>query len=434
MIKKLLITAVLAVSVVSAHAEPAPVLPPSPTIPTPTPTQIGIVGNDVIRPTSSANAETYKKVPIDKGKIGGYLKKMPKGGFLELGLIVGITALSEAVDYLIDEAGTVRYTNYTWFIYKNGVEQTFTSLPDACRAWISVNSMPYIYTKSTVSMIQTSYGYAVPLGNCFYQGINSGGGYFNVGVKRDSKKDNEIPLDDLANKIIDAGKKGNPTAVRVINDWADDEIRRNPDAYPDVVPQPQPQPQPDPVPNPDPNPKPNPVPVPSPVPQPSPNPVGDPKTNPSPNPNAPPSGDPATNPNPADNPNGTPNAQPDPATNPNDGTKPNEQTFNFELPEFCSWATIVCEFIGTKPDMPDEPLPTKDIQLKTPAEFDKNYVDFGGQCPADINVDIDLAFAKHTISYSFTPICDFVQNYLRIVIIIGAYIFATIHISSAFKI
>lgn len=111
-----------------------------------------------------------------------------------------------------------------------------------------------------------------------------------------------------------------------------------------------------------------------------------------------------------------------------------ETSSNFELPPFCSWATIVCEFIGTKPDMPDEPLPTKDIQLKTPAEFDKDYIDFGGQCPADINVDIDLAFAKHTISYSFTPICDFVQNYLRIVILIGAYIFATIHISSAFKI
>lgn len=107
---------------------------------------------------------------------------------------------------------------------------------------------------------------------------------------------------------------------------------------------------------------------------------------------------------------------------------------NFELPPFCDWATIVCDFIGTKPDMTDESLPTKDIPLKTPAEFDKDYVDFVGQCPADINVDIDLAFAKHTISYSFTLICDFVQNYLGIVIIFGAYLFATLHISSAFKI
>lgn len=110
------------------------------------------------------------------------------------------------------------------------------------------------------------------------------------------------------------------------------------------------------------------------------------------------------------------------------------QDRTFELPPFCSWATIVCDFIGTKPDMPDEPMPTKDIALKNPSEFDKDYVNFNAQCPADINVEIDLVFAKHTISYSFTPICDFVENYLSIVIIFGAYLFATLHISSAFKI
>lgn len=415
MIKKLLITAVLAVSVVSAHAEPAPVLPPSPTVPTPTPTQIGIVGNDVIRPTTSANAETYKKVPIDKAKIGNYMKKMPKGGFLELGIAVGIVALGEAVDYLIDNS-KVKFIPQRLICPDNKGGNGYITPEQWSKNYCDSIGKPYQRTHD--------FGTRQFIAICTKQE-----NYFSHFTCYGSPiPESEITLDDMADKVIDAGKKGNPTAVRVINDWADDEIRRNPDAYPDVVPQPQPQPSPDPLPQPDPNPKPNPVP------QPSPDPVGDPKTNPSPNPNAPPSGNPATNPNPADNPSGTPNTQPDPATSPNDGTNPNEQTFNFELPAFCSWATIVCEFIGTKPDMPDEPLPTKDIPLKTPAEFDKNYVDFGGQCPADINVDIDLAFAKHTISYSFTPICDFVQNYLRIVIIIGAYLFATLHISSAFKI
>lgn len=78
-------------------------------------------------------------------------------------------------------------------------------------------------------------------------------------------------------------------------------------------------------------------------------------------------------------------------------------------------------------------LPVKDLSLKTPAEFDKDYIDFNGQCPADVSVNIDLAFAKHTVSFGFAPICDFVQNYLSIVVLFGAYLFATLHISSAFK-
>lgn len=418
----------MCLSVGIAHAEPAPVLPPSPTLPDTTPTRIGIVGNDVIRPTSSANAETYKKVPIDKGKIGNYIKKMPKGGFLELGLIVGITALSEAVDYLIDEAGTVRYTNYTWFISKNGVEQTFTSLPDACRAWITAGNMPYVYVKSTVSMIQTSRGYAIPLGNCYYN--NKGvSGYFNVSVKRETKRDNEILLDEIADKLINEAKRGAPNAVRIINDWADDEIKRNPDAYPDVVPQPQPQPQPDPVPNPDPNPKPNPLPVPSPVPQPTPspnpNPIGDPKTNPSPNPNAPPSGNPATNPNPADSPSGTPNAQPDPATNPSDGTKPNEQTFKFELPPFCSWASHVCDFIDwvkSEPPKPDE-MPKLPIQeVNNDFDINPNLYNAQGQCQAPISINLGVG----TIEIPYDFLCQFfIKNspvIVAIAYLLGAYI------------
>lgn len=134
----------------------------------------------------------------------------------------------------------------------------------------------------------------------------------------------------------------------------------------------------------------------------------------------------------------------DTPTNPNTGTgtaigtddtpKDNPDKTSSDLPAFCDWATIVCEFIGVKPDMPDVPVPTKDIELKNPAEFDKDYVRFGKQCPADVSVDVDMGFASHTVVFPFTPICDFVKDYLSWVVVLGAYLFATIHISSAFKV
>lgn len=136
----------------------------------------------------------------------------------------------------------------------------------------------------------------------------------------------------------------------------------------------------------------------------------------------------------------------DTPTNPNTGTgtaigtedtpkdNDNPDKTSSDLPAFCEWASIVCEFIGVKPDMPDVPVPTKDIELKSPAEFDKDYVRFGEQCPADVSVDVDMGFASHTVVFPFTPICDFVKDYLSWVVVLGAYLFATIHISSAFKV
>lgn len=420
--KKLLFLLVLFFLSSTANANALP--KPDPVAPVPnidtTPTPIGIKGDHVIRPVPSANAETYKKIPLDKAKVGGYIKKMPKGGLLEVGIAVGIVALGEAVDYLIDNSNVVRFEKLQCKTIGYGNFTTDTKEQFIARMKSEVfkdNFSTFFYNEKDQSI---------------YRNYNLGSGdvSIKVGVCHAPKK-SEIPLDDLADKLIESGKKGNPNAVKIINDWADDEVRRNPDAYPDVVPQPQPQPNP--APNPDP--KTNPGPLPQPTPIPNPNPIGDPKTNPSPNPNAPPSGNPATNPNPADNSNGTPNAQPDPATNPNNGTKPNEQIFKFELPAFCGWATIVCEFIGVKPDMPDMPdMPTKDMQLKSPAEFDKPYVDFGGQCPADVSVDLDMGFASHTVVFPFTPICRFITDYLSLVVLFGAYLFATLHISSAFKV
>ena len=312
------------------------------------------------------------------------MKKMPKGGFLELGIAVGILALGEAVDYLIDNANVVKFDSAEYY-YRDGFGRDFDSVDDL---------VVHHCTNNAACM----HGHDIRKDQEFswqLRGINSNrdSTYITTIYKLKKQSNKNVKLDDMADKVIDSAKKGNPTAVRVINDWADDEIRSNPDAYPDVVPRPTPSPNP--------------------------NPIGDPKTNPSPNPNAPPSG----NPNPADNPSGTPNTQPDPSTNPSDGTKPNEQTF--ELPPFCSWAGKVCDFIDwfKDDDLPKNELPPidiKDLPIDQSAT-DKKYYDAKAQCPSPEKI----ALAFGTIDFDYTNICNFFTK-------IAPFIMASAYLTGAF--
>lgn len=349
----------LSITTVNAQAVPKPATP-DPTLPDKSANQERYTYID--RPYKAANDIKYKQVPIDKAKIGKYMKKMPKGGFLELGIAVGILALGEAVDYLIDNANVVKFDSAEYY-YRDGFGRDFDSVDDL---------VVHHCTNNSACM----HGHHVRKDQEFswqLRGINSNrDSVYVTTIYKLKKEPKNVKLDDMADKVIDSAKNGNPTAVRVINDWADDEIRGNPDAYPDVVPRPTPSPNP--------------------------NPIGDPKTNPSPNPNAPPSG----NPNPADNPSGTPNTQPDPSTNPSDGTKPNEQTF--ELPPFCSWASHVCKFIdwvkepSPKPEE-NKPIPKANLNdIHDLQELDrfKKRIDFEGQCPTG-----ELSFSVKSVAYSY---------------------------------
>ena len=79
-------------------------------------------------------------------------------------------------------------------------------------------------------------------------------------------------------------------------------------------------------------------------------------------------------------------------------------------------------------------IPKKEINLKNPADFDKNYIAVNDKCPADIVKDFDTGFKKEQIVISFSPICSTIYDYFRPVIIFLAYIGAIFVISSAFKI
>lgn len=149
-----------------------------------------------------------------------------------------------------------------------------------------------------------------------------------------------------------------------------------------------------------------------------------------------------TQPNPTDN--TTPNKDTDnnpsanPQTNPKTEPKPKEKDDGgFELPPFCSWASKVCEWIDwtkERPELQDEDVPEKNVKVKLPQEFDKDYVKTNAQCPSDIVREINTGFAVNKLVFEMSPICDFVSTYIKPVIMFIAYLSALLTISNAFKV
>ena len=147
-----------------------------------------------------------------------------------------------------------------------------------------------------------------------------------------------------------------------------------------------------------------------------------------------------TQPNPTDT---TPSKDTDnnpnsnPQTNPQtDKPKPKDDGGGFELPPFCQWAGKVCEWIDwtkERPELQDEDVPEKNIKVKLPQEFDKDYIKTNAQCPSIVR-EINTGFAVNKLVFEMSPICDFVSTYIKPVIMFIAYLSALLTISNAFKV
>ena len=381
--KKLLIAisiSALSITNVNAQAVPKPATP-EPTLPDKSANQERYTYID--RPYKAANDIKYKQVPINKPKLVQYFKKMPKKGLLELGIAVGIMALSEAVDYVLDPA--------------NNTIQPITKL--RCQSGPPINLsadtpeelMDLIFAHPTFKRNHSNpqrdrFSYNPNNRVISYNGYSYGGCQL---PKQDTKQD--VSLDDVADKTIQAAKNNNPKAVRVLQDYADNEIQLYPDVYPDKAPNP--------------NPNPNPYELPNPEVKPNPNPNPEIKPNPNPNPN--------------------PEIKPNP--NPNDKTDPTikDEKTPSELPAFCIWASKVCDFIDwfKDDDLPKNELPPidiKDLPIDQSAA-DEKYYDAKAQCPSPEKI----ALAFGTIDFDYTNICNFFTK-------IAPFIMASAYLTGAF--
>lgn len=94
---------------------------------------------------------------------------------------------------------------------------------------------------------------------------------------------------------------------------------------------------------------------------------------------------------------------------------------NYELPPFCSWAGIICDWIGwTQEPLDDEP----DLSaLITDEEYERNYsISFGdSSCPAPITINV--TFLRKSVELSYEPACE-LAHYAKPFVLISAYIFA----------
>lgn len=90
-------------------------------------------------------------------------------------------------------------------------------------------------------------------------------------------------------------------------------------------------------------------------------------------------------------------------------TDPNGNPNGFSLPEFCSWATSVCDFfkwVKTDPELEEPELPEHELEKQ---EIKKDKVSIRARsCPADIQFDVQgLPFGiQINRGYQMQPICD----------------------------
>ena len=93
------------------------------------------------------------------------------------------------------------------------------------------------------------------------------------------------------------------------------------------------------------------------------------------------------------------------------------------------------DFLKDKPqDFSKEEVPSKDINLKNPAEFDRSYVNAPKQCPPDVRKDVPIGSNTFVLVLPMSPVCDFGSNYVKPVINFMALILTALSISNMFKV
>ncbi|MGL3693796.1 hypothetical protein [Acinetobacter sp. LA-1] len=116
-----------------------------------------------------------------------------------------------------------------------------------------------------------------------------------------------------------------------------------------------------------------------------------------------PKADPNPNPNPNPDPGTTPTPNPNP--NPNNGS-----TTIFELPPFCDYAAIVCDWIDWTKEKPEEEEPEEEEQINDKGIFDREFdikFDFEKNCPPDYVFNFETKYIAGSYRFTFNWLCIF---------------------------
>lgn len=147
---------------------------------------------------------------------------------------------------------------------------------------------------------------------------------------------------------------------------------------------------------------------------------------------------------PGTDPQENPVTRPAPGTSPSPApsTSPSSSPISspVRLPAFCSWATVVCDFIiwfkeeSDKEETEQERPEVENIDLNfRPASFDSDYVVYGGHCPVLEPFSVPVGFGQSIVMrFDITPLCSFVIS-VRPAILAIAYLIAMMIVGRAIQ-
>lgn len=96
-------------------------------------------------------------------------------------------------------------------------------------------------------------------------------------------------------------------------------------------------------------------------------------------------------------------------------------TGSFQLPAFCSWAAIVCDWINWTKEEPQEPeLKPVFEEINVPyTPF--SIANFNAQCPPDENLSLNLMGQEMSFVFPMKPFCDFFTGIKPFVIALASF-------------
>lgn len=153
---------------------------------------------------------------------------------------------------------------------------------------------------------------------------------------------------------------------------------------------------------------------------------------------------PGTSPSPSTNPSPRPNEQPVPSPS----TSPSPGGMNVQFPNFCDWASTICTLAdylrkkevdpktGKVRDDESDETDTYNVDIlevdKTAGEFDQDYLNYGGSCPAAVKFSIDVGAVAVPLEFTLQPLCDFAKT-VRPAILALAYLAAMGIVANAIR-
>ncbi|ENU29607.1 hypothetical protein F991_02094 [Acinetobacter sp. CIP-A165] len=89
------------------------------------------------------------------------------------------------------------------------------------------------------------------------------------------------------------------------------------------------------------------------------------------------------------------------------------------LPDFCSWATPICDVIYDDTVYPENTPPPKEVGNYQINDLDQLSISFNASCPPDYTQRISLGITAFDLKFSYEPLCQFASSIKYFVIASG---------------